>query len=328
VSVKESARSLLEHLLLRGIKPWRVSLRAAGSQLAQSLGYDSACKLLIVNADDFGVHPDVNKAILGCFENEAITSTSVMVPCPAFVAAARASRSGALDVGVHLTLTSEWPKYRWAPVLGAASVPSLVDSTGFLPRTVREVFAHARLEEVEVELRGQIDRALDAGIDVTHIDNHMFALQGARRDYYELYVRLAQDYCLPLRAIRRTLKQRWTGVDRNPLTHDMSAPLSPDHIVFAGWYDYHNAAEYWSEALSQLPAGVTEIYCHPGFCTSSLAGDLEDAPRRQAEYSFFTSKSASEMIATRGIVRIGYRALRDVMRTDPRFPPRTSVAAK
>ena len=84
------------------------------------------------------------------------------------------------DLGVHLTLTSEWDRYKWGPVLDANSVPSLVDGRGYLWPDVPQVFSHDRLDEAEDELRAQIDKALGAGIDVSHLDSRMGPLHPRR----------------------------------------------------------------------------------------------------------------------------------------------------
>ena len=122
------------------------------------------------------------------------TCGSVMVPCPWFAEAARARASDpGLDLGVHLTLNAEWPHYRWGPVAGPRrACPRSLDAQGYLPRTTLEVVQRAKPEEVEIELRAQIETALAAGIDVTHLDAHMGT--GFYPPFVPVYAKLAREY--------------------------------------------------------------------------------------------------------------------------------------
>jgi len=130
-----------------------------------------------------------------------------MVTCPWFEEAAEFARSNQqADLGVHLTLTAEWDRYKWGPVLGRRAVPSLCNDAGYLWQTVEEVYQHDNLDEVEAELRAQVEKARNAGIDVTHLDSHMGPLH-LRADYHDIYNRLASEYRVPIRlASRRRMR--------------------------------------------------------------------------------------------------------------------------
>jgi predicted glycoside hydrolase/deacetylase ChbG (UPF0249 family) len=274
--------------------------------------------LLIINADDLGVSVEANDAIAAALAAGAVTTASVMVPAPAFSQAAEFLRKcPEVDVGVHLTVTSEWPAWRWKPVLGA-SVPSLLDKDGFLPKTVEELFQRARLDEVEAELRAQIDLALASGIDLTHLDSHMFVLHCGRHEYYSLYLKLARRYQLPLRAINRTVMSWWSRVDRAVDGADALGLLYPEHLVFAGSYNARTAATYWTKILESLPEGLSEIYCHPGYARGDLARFASDLEQRQADADFFTSSICREVIERQNIKLMDYRRLRDAMRNGER----------
>ena len=128
--------------------------------------------MLIINADDFGMCHDQNEGVIGGLQEGLFTSSTILVTCPWFEEAAEFARNNpGADLGVHLTLTAEWDSYKWGPVLGRRAVPSLVDERGYLWQTVAQVYEHARLDEAEAELRAQIEKALAAGIDVTHLDS-------------------------------------------------------------------------------------------------------------------------------------------------------------
>ncbi len=197
---------------------------------AEKLGYPSDARLLIINADDFGMCHDENEATIEGLRGGLFSSSTILTTCPWFEEAADFARANpAVDLGVHLTLNSEWPSYKWGPVLGAGVVPSLADSRGYLWPDVPQVYANARLDEVEKELRGQIDKALAAGIDATHIDSHMGPLH-LRADYHEIYWRLARDYKLPIRMTPRRFMRRM-GFDPILDGLDRDGILYPDNFL-------------------------------------------------------------------------------------------------
>ena len=200
---------------------------------AERLGYAADARVLILNADDFGMCHDQNEGVMRGLKEGVFTSSTILVTCPWFEEAADFARNNpAADLGVHLTLTAEWDSYKWGPVSARHSVPSLVDERGYLWQTVAQVYEHARLDEAEAELRAQIDKALAAGIDATHLDSHMGTLQ-LRADYHEIYARLANEYRLPIRlASRKRMRTEGMGAILDQL--DAAGVVTPDHLVFNG----------------------------------------------------------------------------------------------
>ena len=167
------------------------------STIIERLGFAPTDRVAVVHVDDIGMCHSANVGAFEALENGPATCGSMMVPCPWFLeAAGRARANPRFDLGVHLTLNAEWSEYRWGPVAGRSRVPSLCDKGGYLPRSVIEVLKSARPEEVEIELRAQIDLALAAGVDVTHLDSHMGTVFFPQ--FFDLLTRLAADYRLPL----------------------------------------------------------------------------------------------------------------------------------
>jgi predicted glycoside hydrolase/deacetylase ChbG (UPF0249 family) len=167
--------------------------------LAERLGYKSTDKLLIVNGDDVGMCHSANLGTIECLEQGAMRSATMMVPCPWFPEiASYAKAHPEKDFGIHLCHTSEWIKYRWGPVADKAKVPGLLDPQGYLWHEVPDVYGHATPEQALIEGRAQIQKALDAGVDVTHLDSHMGTLQYDPK-YLQVYVQLAVEFNLPLR---------------------------------------------------------------------------------------------------------------------------------
>jgi predicted glycoside hydrolase/deacetylase ChbG (UPF0249 family) len=281
----------------------------AQTSMLERLGTPAGTRLLIVNADDFGMCHAENAATILGLENAAFDSATVMVPCPWFEhAAAFARRQPAADIGVHITHTSEWATYRWGPICGAGTVPSLADPSGRFWRSVGEVYEHARHEDIERETRAQIERALAAGIDVTHLDSHMGTVQ-LHPGYHELYVRLAAEYRLPIRmATRANLPHMGMGhiVD----LADQLGVLSPDVLWLNGPDDPASTAAHWSEVLRNLQPGITELFVHAAIDTPELRAITPDWKQRVADFEFFSAPSTAALLAELGIVRTGYRALR------------------
>ncbi len=261
----------------------------------------------VVHVDDLGMSQSANEGGFAALAAGPATCGSIMVPCPWFPdAAARARSDTNLDLGVHLTLTAEFDKYRWGPVLGAAAVPSLVDSEGYLPRTVDEVVANADLDEAERELKAQVDRALEAGVDVTHLDSHMGTM--FHRGFYDIYLRLARHHQVPLFVFRdpgsaKTLEFESDGF---PLFDNFCA----DSLDFEpGDGERHN-----SQRLNALKPGLNYLICHAAQGGPELSAITASAHARDFERSFYGGEPGRAALAAEGIATVGMRLLRNKLR--------------
>jgi chitin disaccharide deacetylase len=280
---------------------------------AERLGYAADARVLILNADDFGMCHDQNEGVIRGLQEGLFTSSTILVTCPWFEEAAEYARNyPSADLGVHLTLTAEWDRYKWGPVSGRDAVPSLVDARGYLWQTVPQVYDHARLDEAEAELRAQIEKVFAAGIDATHLDSHMGTLQ-LRADYHEIYARLADEYRLPIRlASRRRLGTEGMGAILDQL--DAAGVVTPDHLVFYGPSSVPETESYWTNLIRTLKQGVTEILCHPALARDELKTCARDAMQRDADFRYFTSDKTRQLIKDEGVEMVGFRELRDLMR--------------
>ena len=143
---------------------------------------------------------DSNLGAIEAMEKGVATSASVMFPCPWVVEIARyAKQHPNADIGIHSTFTSEWDIYRWGPVAGKKATPGLVDDEGCLWRSAREVVAHATPDEVETELRAQLDRCITLGVKPTHIDTHMGTVYDSPA-FLERYIKVAAENHIPVMA--------------------------------------------------------------------------------------------------------------------------------
>src|SRR5688500_10480418 len=274
------------------------------TELAERLGYGGDARLLIVNCDDLGSSHSANDAIYEALREGIATSATLMVPCP--WAREAASRYRGEDVGVHLTLTSEWDLYRWGPITHA---PSLLDGDGGFPRTIEEVWDHADLDEVRRELRTQVERAILWGFDVSHLDSHMGTLM-LRPEFFDVYLELAVDFGLPLR-LSGASSERVVGFPFRKLAAEEGV-LFPDNFVLVRGVGSRRTLE---RVVFDLRPGVTEVYVHPAADLPELRSLAPDWAARVDDHDLVTTDRAfSSMLDRAGVIRIGFRELRDLQR--------------
>jgi predicted glycoside hydrolase/deacetylase ChbG (UPF0249 family) len=140
----------------------------------QQLGFQADDRVVVVHADDIGMCHATLPAIDELMAFGLVTSASAMVPCPWFLEAASwHRRNPQFDLGIHLTLTSEWQHYRWGPLSCRDEGSGLLDDQGYFHATTADVRRQARSEAVLIEMRHQIDRGVGSGINPSHVDNHM-----------------------------------------------------------------------------------------------------------------------------------------------------------
>lgn len=272
------------------------------------LGYPPDTRLLILNADDFGMCQAVNAAIIEALSFGLLRSTTVMVPCPwAPQALNFLAENPQVAFGVHLTAISDPAGYRWGPVSARERVPSLVDAHGFFYdfAGMPILRARAKLAELETEFRAQIETVLAVGLRPTHLDWH--ALRFAERtDIYDLIIELAREYGLAVRLIGQA------AIDR---LQAEGLPTADYDFLDSYLIDSQDKISDYTQLLRELPSGLSEWAVHPGLDTPELrAIDSAGSPSRQADFDFFTSPQARAAIEAEGIILIDYRGLQAIWR--------------
>jgi predicted glycoside hydrolase/deacetylase ChbG (UPF0249 family) len=288
------------------------------STLAERLGFAATDRVAVVHADDIGMCHAANIGSFEAFAEGVVSCGSIMVPCPWFREAADLARAHPeADLGVHLTLNAEWPQYRWAPDAGRDRVTSLCDEQGYLPRTQLEVVRNAKPEHVEIELRAQIDMALAAGIDVTHLDSHMGTVLFP--PFADIYAKLAAAYRLPAFAARpdaATLAKAGLGGMEKLLQRvieRMSAlgmPILDGVDLFSLDFAPGDGERHTSTRLARIGPGVTYFIIHPARDGEELRAIAPDAHARAFEHQFYGSRAGRDRFAREGIRTAGMRALR------------------
>src|SRR2546428_888911 len=294
-------------------------LGAEKQSLAERLGYKPTDKLLIVNGDDVGMCHAANLGTIECLEKGLMRCATIMVPCPWFPEiASYAKAHPEKDFGIHLCHTSEWGKYRWGPVADRSKVPGLVDPLGYLGREVPEVYAPATPELALVEGRAQIQRALAAGVDVTHLDSHMGTLQYDPR-YLQMYLQLAVEFDLPVRMASQETMTR----NGHPELRDQIAAkgiLFPDHFIYDELKEEGKGVKaFWLRVVKDLKPGITELYIHAALPSDELKAITGSWRTRSQQYDLFAhDEEMKKLVADQKIILIGYRPLRDLQRSAPK----------
>lgn len=278
------------------------------SQTNHLLGYPADARLLIINADDFGLCHAVNDAVGRALERGVLRSTTLMVPCPwALHALHFLAQHPQVAFGLHLTVIADWPDYRWGPITAKDRVPTLVNKAGHFYDFdhMPEFLAKVDLGQLETEFRAQIETVLAAGLTPTHLDWHSLRI-GGRADIFEVMFKLAREYGLALRVAGSA-----------SITHVQSLGLPCNDYDFLDSYliDPVDQAALYHQLLRELPAGLSEWAMHPGLENAELLAIEGDSRHiRQRDFDFLMSQEAQAIVREEGIILLDYRALQAVWR--------------
>jgi chitin disaccharide deacetylase len=275
--------------------------------IQQRLGYKRNTKLLIVHADDLGMAGSQNEAFFEATKNGMVNSGSIMVPCLKFGEIIDYSKTHPeADLGVHLTITSEWSQYKWGPVLPSGEVPSIIDHNGHLLESKRAIAENAVAGEVEKEFRAQIKLALESGIELTHIDSHMFSAW-ADEAILGKYIALGKEFNLPV-LLTHELPIRNRDRKDNVILDRLYIARSEDNLK--------GINNFYRKVLSSMKPGLNCILIHAAFDNKEMqditSGQINyGAAWRQADFDFFTGNECRQLIEKNNIRLITWREIRD-----------------
>jgi hypothetical protein len=248
---------------------------------------------------------------------------SVMVPCPWFPEAAEmAVATRSLDVGVHLTLNSEKRPYRWRPLTTPSRSAGLTDEFGYFWADVPSVRRNAVPEAVETELRAQIDTALAAGIDVTHLDAHMGAVN--MPEFVDIYLRLGRDYKVPILLVRDLVRFYPAQLSEPVATERYNAAVNEaradgfpifELISETPWHRETDAETTYHEIFQSVPYGLSFFAFHFNAPGDFEVVEPEYARIRTEEYALFKTAKIAEWLKEYGLETVGFRDMRNNLRS-------------
>ena len=289
-----------------------------GKTYAERLGWGANDRVVIFHVDDAGMCHAANLGTVKAITEGLATSCSIMMPCGWVSEFAQMLREHPeIDAGLHLTFTSEWSGYRWGPLAGKSQVPGLVDKEGCFWPDVPEVMLNASADEVETEMRAQIDRAETMGIPFTHLDSHMGTLFMSPM-YLQRYINvgiekdcpvllpgghlqyMSEDAKFPLGLIQSIAKHVW----------DSGLPVIDD--VLAATYDWKQAdkVDKYAEALRGMKPGITEIVLHCTELTDVFPIISSSSLTRKADLDAMLDARLKQVIEEEGIILTTWRELK------------------
>jgi predicted glycoside hydrolase/deacetylase ChbG (UPF0249 family) len=287
-----------------------------GNPVLRHLGFAATDRVVVIHADDLGMCQATLPAFADLLTAGLVSSGSVMVPCPWFPQTAALLRScPAWDVGLHVTLTSEWASYRWGPLTTRDPATGLLDQDGYLPRDTKILWQHIDIVAARTEMQAQLARARQAGVKLTHLDSHMFAHFEPR--LLPSYVALGFAETIPALVVRHW---PYSGEDAPQIARwilqweDQGMPIF-DHVTGSPPNSaQEDRVQHAKRLFDAVSPGLTCFLVHAACDTPELRAIAPDWPFRVADHAAFRSAELFDHIRQTGIHVIGYRDLRDAMR--------------
>lgn len=297
--------------------------RAAEEQTyAERLGWPKGARVAIFHSDDLGMCHQGNMGTIQSIEKGIVTSTSTMMPTPWVPGwMAWLEKNPNTDNGLHLTLTSEWDHYRWGPVAGKPAVPSLVDKQGCLWDNVGLVVKHGTPDDVEREIRAQIDKALEMGMPVTHIDSHMGTLF-SDLEFFKRYVKVGIEYKLPMlitgpngylmRKYEGGLSEVLTAEGLHEKVWEAGLPVLDDATGQSyAWKTFDEKKKMFIETIKEMKPGVTEIIVHCTIRDENFDAISPSGENRQADLDVCIDPEIIQLVKDEGIILTTWRELKE-----------------
>ena len=292
---------------------------ADGEQtFAERLGWKPNDVVVILHVDDVGMSHSSNLGAIEATGKGVATSCSVMMPCSWVSEIAHYLKAHpGLDSGLHLTLTSEWTLYRWGPLAGKSQVPGLVDDEGCLWHSILQVSKKAAPDEIEREIRAQIERAETLGMPITHLDSHMGTLF-ARPDYFERFARIGIEKGIPIlvvggHATHLSAQEREAGKQLQPWVKtiwDAGLPVIDDLVTGFTRSKAEDKPARLVALLRELKPGVTEIIFHATQPTDEFPVITRSSESRHADLKALMDPRVKKEIEQRGIILTTWKELK------------------
>ena len=281
------------------------------------MGYGPDDRVLILHIDDMGFCHAANAASLACLTEGSATCASILVNGPWFQEAVQMAKANPqLDLGVHLTLTAEYPTYRWPALSSRDPETGLLDADGYLWATREDAVRKVSVAAAEGEMRAQIDGALAAGIDVTHIDTHMGSVVHPK--FLGSYLRLAHEYGVPA-FLPRITRDRLQALGEGDMADEFLQVLAMidtdqvptlDDIIIETLVPKASKHDFYRDLIQGVQPGLTHLLFHPAVAGAELEAIADTHASRHADYEAFSDRSLRDFAESLGIHLVGYRDLK------------------
>ena len=286
--------------------------------LAQKLGFKKDASLLIIHADDIGVAHSVNRASFDGFSSKIISSGSVMVPCPWFLEVANYAKINPNhDLGLHLTLTSEWENYKWSGISSKDKIGSLLNEQGHFYPLNEGVRLNATYKDVKRELNSQIKYAIKNGVIPTHLDTHMGSVT-VTPEIVQAYFEVGHEHRLPI-LLSKEFRDILKVID--------TTLFEPSKLVWAekiyqkladSPIDYQSWKTFYLNAISDVKPGLNVLLVHLGYDTEELKAITSNHPDygstwRELDVKILQDKAFKKLIKSKNIHIITWRQVKDIL---------------
>ena len=286
---------------------------------AERLGWEPKARVVMFHCDDAGMSHASNLGAIESLEKGVVTSVSIMMPCPWVPEIVNyVKEHPQVDAGLHLTMNSEWNLYRWGPLAGKPAVPGLCDPDGYLWHPVQETAKHATPDEVEREIRAQIEKAEAMGLHPTHIDTHMGAL-AATPEFFDRYVKVGIEKHIPVLAIggHRSFARVENPAamqqvqERIKRVWDAGLPVIDDlHTASYDWKEGAKSARF-IEMLKNLKPGVTMVIVHCSRPTDEFPLITSSSNLRLEDLKAMIDPEVRKILQEEQIIQTTWRELKE-----------------
>ena len=272
--------------------------------LMENLGYSKDDIVVIVNADDYGGSVPHTDATNELFEKtDFVKTATIMATNPDFERAAKIAVENGYNIGVHITLTNEWQeKAPWSAVLPKEEVPSLYNEKGYLWADQYQVMENAKIEDIEKEMEAQILKVKQAGINITHMDAHMYIYYSwFGEEYFKLAKKLAKKYGIHLsvRYMDHKHDNLWHRKYGNLVVDNYYAIYNLD--ASGDWGGYKARLDKYVELFSRMQPGIHHVTIHPALDTEESKSVYPQWKARYADYKIWFSEELQAVIKERNI---------------------------
>jgi predicted glycoside hydrolase/deacetylase ChbG (UPF0249 family) len=281
--------------------------------LVEKLGYSKGDRLLIIHADDLGLSNSVNRASFKALKSGYASSGSIMMPCDYVLDVGQFSADNPnIDLGLHLTVTSEWRDYKWKGVLSSSETPSLTNKKGVFPKKTKGFVLSAEPTELKKELQAQINLSKSIGITPTHIDSHEGALF-FDEDLFKVYLEIGEENKLPV------------FVPKTVAVHfDKKFPKPENVIVIENFYmaesglKYENWEGFYLSVLDDIKPGLSQLIVHLGYDDAEMRSITVGHPNfgskwRNLDYDIISSDKFRNALQKNKIKLVTWREIQSVL---------------